>query len=237
MFIFVECIKDLSQPPKVLCAGQSLLFSSSQAFSLGVLISPIAPKAVSYCVWSYWAVSCRCQTKLVIMPTNIKQIVDFLRGIYPASLECQKVPCQKSYTIFVRPVFLPRGSVGIDWRWSHQKETMPFSVSWRGKGFFQCPESSLGWSGKSDTVSLSADPNAFKSRWVSLKTSRQMPQIFADESWSSSIVVHVGTQAPVWNHPHSQRLDKNIKVLGFSVTYIRDGNLHTASVTALCWMW
>ena len=63
------------------------------------------------------------------------QVMGFLRGRCWKLLGCQKVPSKESYALFVGATILPRGYVGICWRWSHQKKTVSFSVS-RGKGDF-----------------------------------------------------------------------------------------------------
>ena len=53
---------------------------------------------------------------------------------------------KKSYTLFVRLTVLPRGYAGIDWRRSHKKKTVPFSVSWGRAGFSQYQGPRWGWS-------------------------------------------------------------------------------------------
>ena len=75
----------------------------------------------------------------------------------------------------------------------------------------------------------------FSSRWISPKISRQMPQT---NSWSPSTPLHIGTQAPDWNHPHWSHL---IFADVFRVSlYICNGRArkfrHTAERLVDCWI-
>ena len=98
---------------------------------MGVLISPIAPKAIVVDHIQLWAVvACKLPS-----PTKFGNHVNqypiskyrkycsvlgpwaFFRG------RCREL---LSYAVFVRPTVLPWGDVGIDWRRSCKKKTMPF---------------------------------------------------------------------------------------------------------------
>ena len=48
----------------------------------------------------------------------------------------------------MKAAVLPMGYVSIYWRWSHEKKTMPFSISWGEIVFFQ--RTGLGWSSSSE---------------------------------------------------------------------------------------
>ena len=55
-------------------------------------------------------------------------------------IECHKARPKNSYAVFVTAVVLPRGYMGIHWRWSVETEH---------------PESGWSWSGELDALSLS----------------------------------------------------------------------------------
>ena len=123
---------------------------SQSTIFLEVLISPIVPKAVRrICVdrIRLWAViSC----KLLNQSSNhVNQYLTCNHWKYCSVLRSSAFSeedvenywstyvsqgsIKKFYTVFVRAVVLPRGYVGICIRRSHQKKTVPFSVSWGGK--------------------------------------------------------------------------------------------------------
>ena len=115
------------------------------------------------------------------------------------------MPSKQLYTVFMREAFLPKGYVGIYWRRSHQKKTVPVSVSWRVGGFSQRPGSGWSWSGELHALSLSAwcmDVHLQLDITPDIQTSRPMPQT---DSWSSLPPSHVGRQAPNWNQQHGFR--------------------------------
>ena len=121
-----QCLKDLLQPPDKLYGRPSLMSSPGQPSPSGVLISPMAQKAVWHiCVdhIQLWAVAvCKVpfQIKVAIMPTNIRpviieNIVRVLvshRGRCWELVECHKVS-PKSPTPCLWAVVLLRGYVGI----------------------------------------------------------------------------------------------------------------------------
>ena len=176
-------------------------------FFPGVLISLIAPKAVCPICVELWAVTVyklTFQTTVVIMTTNVHNVHPLIVEIIVQFLGHGRIKKEmlritwvslgvnsKSYAVFVKQTVIPKSYVGINWRWSHQKMTVPFSVSCWGTGF---AISGWSWSGELDARS---SVQRRLVRWISHRTFKQMPQA---DSWSSPPSLLVGTQHQNWNY-------------------------------------
>ena len=119
------------QPLLLPCPGQP-------SFS-GVLISPNAPEAawrvclIAFCCAYHhlkpmWP-SCQPISGLWLLKILLgSQVLRVLGWRYLDSLECHKMPPQKSNAVFVRASVLPKRNVSSIWRRSHQTETVLFPI-------------------------------------------------------------------------------------------------------------
>ena len=126
-----------------------ILSGSSPAFFWGV--PSYSKDNVPHLWWLHSTVSCHCMQITISKQSenqsnqypacNYWTYNSFLRsqsfpnGRCRALLECRKVPSLKSCVMFARPLVLPRGYVGIEWRWSHEKDST-FHIIRGGGGSF-----------------------------------------------------------------------------------------------------